>query len=297
MIGVRVALYGAVFFSSLSATFVRLSVSPPIVIAAWRMIFTVGLLLPLFVVRAVTNPTSAIPRSRNTALLLLLGGVFLALHFLLWFASLGMTSVAHATVLVTIHPVPVMVLSAVVLRERVSWRAAVAGLIALAGAIILATQHNDGATSLAGDLLAFSGALAVSVYFIVGRYARRGLDNTVYSTVVFAVAAVILTLGLVLSGEPLLPTSLREAGIFFLLALVCTVLGHSILNWTMKHIAATEVSLAILMEPVIATIMAAILFQEVPGLRSYMGGGIIIGALGWLMRGQSRTVKETFPKE
>jgi len=287
VITVRLALYGAVFFSSLSATFVRLSVSQPVVIAAWRMIFTVGLLLPFFIVRVSARPAVAIPRSRTTAALLIAGGIFLALHFLSWFAALGLTSVAHATVLVTVHPVPVIVLSAVVLRERVSRRAILAGALALGGATILATQHTDGATSLVGDLLAFSGALAVSVYFVIGRYARRGLDNTIYSTIVFAVAAVILTIGVLLSGEPFLPVSLRETGIFFLLALVCTVLGHSILNWTMKHIPATEVSLAILMEPVIATIMAAILFEEIPALRSYAGGGIIIVALGWLLVGQS----------
>lgn len=63
---------------------------------------------------------------------------------------------------------------------------------------------------------------------------------------------------------------------FFLLALVPTVLGHTMYNYLLKFIRAHLVAVTILGEPIGATIFAAFIFKEYPPPATYLGGGLIL---------------------
>lgn len=275
----------AVAFTSISAILIRLSEAPPLTIAAYRMLFAFLMIAPF-----------ALPRMRRLGgrdlLLGVASGAFLALHFATWITSVTLTSVASATVLVSMHPVIVLVGSVLILREKPL--PGVTGLIglALAGTVLLSWGDlRSGVGDIGGNLLALAGAAAVAGYMLLGSSLRRRVGALQYNALVYGVAAVILFPLARLFGAPLAPFPLREYLIFAGLAFFCTILGHALFNWALKYVRATFVSTSILLEPVFATVMAIFVLGEIPSILTLLGGVVVIGALYGIARGERRAVK------
>lgn len=286
----------AVLAVSSSAILIRLSGVHYVAAAGYRMLFTVVLTVPLLLRSAKAPPSSApqaaepevaalgatppegtrTPR-RRVVLLSAVSGLFLALHFGFWFKSLQLTSVSAATVLVNTHPLFVMLLGALFLRESVGRRAAVWMLAAMAGSAGLSlTGTGFGETALEGNLLAFGGALFVSVYFLIGRRLRREVSVIHYTFGVYLVTATILLAYGFLTGVDLGPYAPREYVIFGAMAVFPTLLGHSLFNWALKYLRTSLVSTAILGEPVFATLLAMLLFAEFPSPMVLLFGALVL---------------------
>ena len=62
----------------------------------------------------------------------------------------------------------------------------------------------------------------------------------------------------------------------FGLALMCTLLGHSIFSWGLKYEKASFVSTAKLLEPIFASVLGILLFREIPSVTSVAGGAVVI---------------------
>ena len=268
-----------VLFTSLSSTFVRSSTAPAIAIAMYRMWFSVILLLPFLIVEKVRNGSS------NTAetprwfdyVLCVLSGVFLALHFWSWFASLRLTTIASATVLVDTHPIFVLILGFFVLKERVTKKAiAFVGVTLVGMAVLSFGDLAQGADTFAGDMLALGGAATVSGYMLIGRIVRQRMTAFAYVVMVYFVAAVTLTCIAIASGVPLFGYEPREYLIFVAIAFFCTLLGHTLFNWALKYLKTSYISMIVLTEPVYATILGIIIFSEIPGVTTYIGGAVVL---------------------
>lgn len=265
-----------------SAILIRLSAVHYVAAATYRMLFTVGLMAPTMAYRmrrraaAVAEP----PMDGAARFWSIVGGVFLALHFGFWFKSLQLTSVSTATVLVNTHPLFVMLLGMVVLREKVPAAAVIWMLVAMAGSAGLALGGTGfGESALEGNLMAIAGAMFVSVYMVIGRYARRSVSLLRYTFLVYLAAASTLLLYALASGVDLGPYPLREYVIFLAMAVFPTLLGHSVFNWALKYLKMSFVSIAILGEPVFATILAIFIFVEIPGPWTVLFGALVIFAI------------------
>lgn len=286
-----------VVFTAFSAIFVRLSDAPPFIIAAYRMWFaTMGVALlsagDLIIRRKVKKPQAGLQAERRPPVVLLsvLSGVFLSLHFATWISSLQYTSVASSTVLVTTHPIIVSVAGYLLLREHLSRRSVVFMVAALGGGLILVVGgFGEGGSAPLGNLLAFLGAVAVSGYMILGRVVRRHLSNNRYTLIVYGVSAALLTIYAVVVRNRLFGYSGREIVIFLLLAVVCTLLGHSLFNWALRFVSPTAISTSILGEPVIAGVLAIVIFQEVPTVYTVVGGLVILASIFFFLRESGKT--------
>lgn len=274
------ALVLAVVAVSFSAIFIRLADDQPATIVLIRMVFTVVLLLPLLARDAARR---AVPQTRRDWLMVTASGVFLAAHFLTWTFSLRYTSVASAVLLVTIHPVLVAWLGRRLLGEAVSMRLAAGIALALAGTAI--TSGGDwrlGTRDLFGDLLALAGAATFTGYLLIGRSVRSRTGTAGYSTPVYAVAAVCCIGVVPLTGGSVLPTP-RTALACLGLAGVCTVLGHTVFNWTLRHLRTALVSVSLLGEPVITSLLAIPILGELPHGQAIAGGAVILAGLALAM--------------
>lgn len=278
----RLIVVAAVGFSSLSALLIRLSTAPAPAIAAWRMILS--FLMMAVVVSLQHSHRRRVPAMTLTpgvVALLGLSGVFLALHFATWIASLSLTSVTHSTVLVTMHPVIVLFAGFFFLHEKIDRGRLFPALGAVLGAAILAIGGSSSGRqpTVAGDLLAVAGAVAVSGYLVIGSWARRSVGAGVYSVIVYGIAAAVLSLFAVVTGQALFSYAPVDYLLFAALAFFCTILGHGLINWGLKYVPAAEVSMYIVLEPVFATIMAVIWLDELPGLVTAAGGLLVLGSL------------------
>lgn len=269
-----------VFFSSFSSIFVRSSNAPALTIALYRMWLSVALLLPLFLREKVQERRSGAsrvaPRVSDYGLCVV-SGVFLAIHFWTWFEALQLTSIASATVLVDTHPIFVLIFGFLILKERVTRRALAYVLIALAGIALLSFGDLAGGTdTFYGDLMALAGAAAVSGYMLIGRFVRQRMSAFTYAVSVYLSAALSLSLFSLIKGVQVFGFPLREYLIFAGIAFFCTLLGHTLFNWALRYLKTSFISMAVLTEPVYATILGIIIFRELPGLSAVAGGVVIL---------------------
>jgi len=278
----RTAAYGgiavAVVAVSTSAILIKLTSAQSgghfLSIAAGRMVLSALLLAPLALTLG-RRELLALPRKD---LLIMVGiGAVLAAHFSLWIASLGRTSVASSVVLVTSHPVLVALVGHFVLKERLSTLNAAGIVLGLAGVGVLAQgDAGAGASTLMGDLLAFLGGVCAGVYILGGRHTRQRISLWVYAFVVYTFCAVFLLVGVAAAREPFLGLPARDWGLFLAMALVPSILGHTMYNWSLKHVPAAVVSVSLLGEPIGSTILAFLIFHDVPPQLAIVGGAIIL---------------------
>ena len=249
--------------------------APSLVIAAARLTLASLILVPL----AWTRYRGEYHRlTRRDAWLVILSGIFLALHFATWISSLGYTTVASSTVLVSTSPLFVAIMAWLFLREKIG-PAVIAGLaVTLAGSIIIALNDRTGAmhNALLGDLLAFAGAVAVAGYLLIGRRLRARLSLIPYIAAVYGTAAVVLLAMVLVTRERAVGYSPVTYLWLLLLALVPQLLGHSSFNWALAHLPATFVAVATLGEPIGSTILAYIILGEMPALIKILGAVLIL---------------------
>ena len=280
-------LTAALLGVSLSGPLVRISHAHPLAIASWRLAFS---LVIIAVALALTGQWRQWQRLARSELLIAMGaGGMLALHFWSWNTSITLTSVAASVVLVNTQPVVVALLSVLWLRESPSRRQWTGIAIATVGALIVASPDfaKDAATAAAhprawlGDLLAFLGAVTAAIYFVSGRRLRASLDLWAYVGLVYGACLIVLLLLVAVTGAPLAPQPSRELAIFAALALGPMLLGHTGLNWALKHSPAYVVNVTLLGEPIGATLIAAMLpgIREIPGPATFIGGAVVFAGV------------------
>jgi drug/metabolite transporter (DMT)-like permease len=150
-------------------------------------------------------------------------------------------------------------------------------LICLIGAILIG--YGDFTLSkeaFMGDILAILGAVTVAGYFIIGRILRPNVNLINYTFMVYGSAAVFLLLASMLAGVKLIGYSSSTYMIFLLMGIVPQLLGHSSLNWALRFMPATLVTIAILGEPVGATLLAKWILDENPTVLQIVGGIVIL---------------------
>ena len=270
----------AVVAVSTSAILIRYSAAPSLVKAFYRVLFTTLILAPW----ALTRYRAAIlGLSARDAGIAGVTGVVLALHFATWFESLEWTSVAAAVTLVQAQPLFVALGGALLLDERVTRRTVGGILIALAGMAAMTLPGADvtGARPVYGNALAVLGAVLAAGYVLAGRSLRQRVDLIPYVIVVYTACALSLLVLALLSGVPTALTAYPpvEWALFLGMAVGPGILGHTVINWALKHVESHVVSVSLLGEPVGSTILAALLLAEVPGPTTLLGGAVLLAGI------------------
>ena len=252
-------------------------------ISAGRVVFAALILLPL----ALTRARADIRQLKGREIRLgLIAGVFLAIHFVAWISSLEYTSVASSVALVTTNPLWVALATVFVFRERLSRLTVVGVLMTVGGSVLIALSDSGGGAgrnALFGDLLALLGAMAVSVYFLIGREMRRTMTLLPYIWLVYSSAAVVLLLIAIVAslarGNGIASlVALPPAAWALLLGLAIgpQLLGHTSFNWALRYLSATFVAVAILGEPIGSALLALVFFNEQFRELQLIGFGVLL---------------------
>lgn len=271
---------------STAAIFIRLADAPPLVIAAYRLLFASALVVPA---AWLWSRRELRAMSRGDVRRTVVSGLFLALHFALWITSLEHTSVASSVVLVTTTPLWVSLAAPFVLGEKVP-RAMYGGIAAaLLGVLVIARGDVAiGREALLGDVLALGGALAAAAYFLVGRGVRHRVPLLPYVSIAYGTAAVVLACAAVLSGAAMTGYSSETWSYLIAMAIVPQILGHSSFNWALARLSAPFVAATVLGESVGSTVLAWLVLNEAPPATTVVGGALILVGLFVAARTESR---------
>jgi drug/metabolite transporter (DMT)-like permease len=272
---------------SFSAIFIREADATGLVIAFYRNALSAAIVLPL----ALWFRRDELRRlTRAQVAIALLSGAILALHFATWIPSVKLTTVAASVTLVTTSPIFVAAGARMLFGERVN-RLTFAGiLLGLAGAIIISGfDFAVSGRAVLGDLLALAGAAAAAGYFLAGRHLRQDVSLLAYVGIVYPTTALLLFPVALVSGGRMVGFGAKTWWMFVLMAAVPQGLGHTTFNYLLKEVDATVVSISILGEPVGATLLALLIFGEVPPWSAVIGGIVTLAGIFVAIVGPARS--------
>ena len=226
---------------SVSAIFVRYSDAPSAVTAAYRMLWTVLFLTPA-VFGSPALRRELLQVDRRSLLLSLASGAFLAAHFVLWFESLQYTSVASSTTIVCTEVIWVSLGYCLFLKGRIGIKAAAAIAVALVGSILIAWSDSGSGAHLYGDILAWLAAVSTALYTLIGQVLRKRMSTTVYTYLVYASCGFILLVTCAVQRHNLFGFGPSTPLVGLALALLSTIMGHSIFSCSLTTSACRSVS-------------------------------------------------------
>ena len=275
---------------SCSSIFIRFTDAPAIVVVFFRMAFAA---VPLAVLVLSRRELREELKDLGIRPILgaLLSGVFLAMHLTAYVESVHLTTITSATLLVDTEVLFVALVSVLLFREKISRPGMIGILLALAGSVMLSAgdllpgqakglivMENAG-THIRGDLFALLGAVFLAVYTLLGSRLRKSFSTISYTFLAYAGASAVLLCACLVTSVPLTGWSADDYFYSFLMTVFCTYLGHTIFNWGLRYLPAPFISTCRLGEPVVATILAVVVFGEVPGAHQIIGGVIVLAGL------------------
>jgi len=259
---------------STGAIFARLADAPALVTAAYRVGLATLILLPFTLWKAGAELRGL---SRRQVGLAGLSGLFLALHFALWIASLDYTSVANSVVLVNTVPLWVALLAPLVTSDRIGRRTVLSAVLCVGGAAAIGAEGASlGGDVLRGDMLAVGGAMAAAVYIVLGRKLRANVSLLAYVTICYGCAAVLLWLLVLILRLPVVGFSTQTYWAFIGMAVISQVVGHTSYNWSLRWFSSSLVAVSLLGEPIGSSILAYFIFGEELTMVKLAGGGLIL---------------------
>jgi drug/metabolite transporter (DMT)-like permease len=272
-----------VFCGSSAVIMIKASDEQPMLVASYRLLVAAVVLFPFYLRdrRIYQGPYgwkhigwSAVPAAA------------LAIHFITWVVGVHMTQVANASLIVNMTPAVMPFFLWIIYRERVNRLEILGTVFALGGMILLGSSRaNLSGESLAGDLMCFFSMLCLAVYMALGRRNSARLPLWLYMVPLYFIAGLICLLCALPFINPIKSYTTQNILLILGLGLVPTVIGHTLLNFSMKNFRGQVVSIANLGQVVFSTITAFLLFAESPQPVFYPSAaliltGVVIGLYG-----------------
>jgi drug/metabolite transporter (DMT)-like permease len=206
--------------------------------------------------------------------------VLLAVHFISWAYGARMTLTAQASLIVNLSPVALPFFLLWIMKERINAREVAGTGLALAGVLVLSARDAfSGGGDLAGNLICFGSMLLFAWYMALGRRNRDVPSLWLYVVPVYWQAALICTLAALPWADTMEVTSLREWSLLVALTVVPTIVGHSLLNRSIRVLPGQLVSLCNVGQFVFSGLMAWVLFSEAPGALFYGAATLVVSGV------------------
>jgi len=229
----------------------------------------------------------SLPRGRVLGQLIGMGALGYVGQSFLYLTAINYASAGLVALLLYLYPFFVMILSVLVLRERITSIKIIALILALVGTSLTVDPAGG---QLIGALMAIAAATIYSVYIIVGTNVMKQVSAFQSSTVIFASAGAVFGIITLIHGAHL-PTV--NSGWYAMtgIVLISTVIPVVSFLKGLEMIGPTNAAMLSTLEPVVTVLLAAWLFQERLNPIALLGGGLILVAVILLTRNELREIR------
>jgi drug/metabolite transporter (DMT)-like permease len=260
--------------------FVRLSQVGPSATAFWRLALSLPVLFIWMQFQRQSPAASRRPATRSDRLRLAAAGLLFAGDLGVWHWSIKFTTVANATLLANFSPIFVALGGWLLFRQRVSPAFVLGMVTALAGTILLVGQSfHISLQHLLGDALGLVTAVFYGGYILAVKELRKEFSTATIMTWSGAVSSAVLLLSTLISGESLLPASAGGWLVLLGLALISHIGGQSLIAFALAKLPAAFSSVALLAQPVMATVFAWLILDESLGPWQAFGGAVALAGI------------------
>ncbi len=264
-----------VFCCSTAVIMIKASRTDAVLLSGLRLMVAAAALSPLFF-RHLRAHRAAYTRQHLMATIV--PGMLLAVHFISWIIGARLTPAANSTLIVNLVPIVMPIMLAATVHERLTRTEMLATATAIIGVLLLCGfDFNISPVYFWGDVICFGSMLAFAAYLVLARRSQALPSLWLYVVPLYAVAGVLCMGASLLRVNPLTqPYPPGEIALILGLGLVPTVLGHSILNLSMKHLRGQVVSIVNMGQFIFAAILAYYLRGEVPQWAFYVAAALIV---------------------
>ncbi len=271
---IYIILAVGIFIISFSGILIKVITAPALIIAFYRVFLSSIFLSPLFFLKF----KDSLKHFLNIKPILV--GFLLALHFYAWISAVQLTNVANAVIFIAIQPLFTLLLEYLFAKEDLRKGVVTGVILALLGSVIISfSDFHIILTRFYGDMLAVLAAFLAACYLFLGRSFRKKIKYIPYIYIVYTYCTFFLFIFVLISGHSFTGYSTINYSYIIILALGPTLIGHSILNLSIRYIPATIVSLAILGEPIMTTVLAMFILNETLTTPTIVGGVLILFGL------------------
>ena len=247
-------------------------------VAAIRTVIAWLVLMPVYLASQKKAAKKEIPVKEH--LWVALSGIMLGLHLIAWIASIYYTSIASSAVLVTTHPIILIVIERFVFKYQFRFTVWAGVFVAFFGSMVLGFADYEAdaiyPNPVLGNGLALLAAVIFAGYFLIGNRVRQNRNWLEYVFPVYGYAALTAVIALVIMEGVSFEISTLVLLVGLGLALGPQVIGHGSLNYAVKFVSPTLLATLILFEPAASATMAYLFFGEVPSWLSFVGMMIIL---------------------
>jgi len=264
-----------------SPLFVRWSETGPVATAFYRIFLALPVLVFFLRWTERKRPNDAIlPTVSRDRWLLVIAGVMFACDLSVWHWSIVLTSVANATLFANLAPLFVTVGACWLFKESIArsfWFALALGLTGMT--LMFADSAHLSPRYLVGDSLGVLTAVFYGGYILAVSRARQRVSTARIMVWSGAITAIILLPVAVLTGEQLLPHTANGWLILLGVALISQAAGQTLIAYALAHLPAAFSSLTLLVQPIVAMLLAWVLLDEAMDAQQMSGAVLVLSAI------------------
>ncbi len=278
-------LFGVLLASS-AVIMIKACTLSPLLLAAGRLLLAGIFLLPLFF--------RDLKRSGNRFSLKLIvpsviPGILLGIHFISWIFGARMAPAANSTLIVNLIPVVMPFYIYLLYREKITPVEIAGTVISMIGVTVLAaSDFSFDKGTFAGDAVCFVSMLFYALYTALARRNARGRSLWIYIVPLYLIGGVFCLLVALPFVSPFTHYTGMDILMLLGLALVPTIVGHTVLNRSMMVLPAQTVSLINILQFVFAGVTAYLIFGEIPQVSFYIATFLVLGGAVTVILSQRR---------
>ncbi len=260
---------------SSAVIFIKLSTDSPFILASYRLIFAAIILTPVYLLEYKKNVINYKIKNIKYSII---PSVFLSAHFITWIMGAKMTLATNATIIVNMVPSVMPFISFVILRERLDKREILGTIISIIGMFYLSIfDFHLSSLTFKGDVICFISMILFAFYIVFGRK-NRGIPSVWLYVVPLYYFAGILTIVIsyIFTNQLVIP-DVKNIQFVLALAIIPTVIGHSLVNYSVRYFKSQTVSIFNQIQLFFAGILAYIFLHEIPSYNLYISSIFIIG--------------------
>ncbi|PZO41312.1 MAG: EamA family transporter [Shackletoniella antarctica] len=267
-------VHASVFLFGLSGLFGKFLALPATVIVLGRTGFAT---LALGLVLALGQTTIRL-RSAKDLLGMALLGALLAFHWVSFFNSIQLATVAIGLLTFSSFPVFVTLLEPLLFKTPWRWRDGAIALLVVIGVALVIPDYRLGSATTLGAIWGLLSGLSFALLQLINKGYRQR-----YGAVAIAFYQNLFAWLSLLAVGPLssLALSTGDIGLLLILGVLCTAVAHTLFIESLAVLRTQTASVISALEPVYGIVLAALLLGEVPNLRTLLGGGLVIGTTVW----------------
>ncbi len=219
---------------------------------------------------------------RSNLLTVMILGVLLGLHFIFFASSVKETTILNATVLVNTTPILASIFSVLLLKIKPERNAILGMIISFLGIIAIAYGDAVGGFTikLRGDIYSILAALVEAIYLNIGIRLRKKMSAISIMASIYFVASFLVMTATILTNNDLTTTmGLFDWIYLFALGGLPTAVAHTLYFSSLSHLKSFETSSMALLEPIGASVLGMLLFNEIPGYIFLIGAILVLSGV------------------